>query len=163
MMKKIICIFSALCCAIIFCACGASGKNADTNKIGKAMTSADKSLPDMKTVSSESENAPELFKSISDLDYGKVQSFYLSYSADGSPYEIALISVKDIGDAAECEKSLRAHLDSRLRLYKNYAPENVKKAEKTVILAEGNVSAYIMCDEREAVKKAFLSALRDEK
>ena len=128
-MKRLIAFISAIALLITLASCG-STSNVDINSLKENMISVAKDLPNMKTVTSGDENADTVFKSMSDLDYGKVDSYFLSYSADGSPYEIAAVTVKNSGDVNDFEASLREHIDSRISLYEDYAPEYVKAAQK---------------------------------
>ncbi|MBO4289676.1 MAG: DUF4358 domain-containing protein [Lachnospiraceae bacterium] len=123
--------------------------------LSKAMCAADPSLPEMSRISSSDTNAADLFTYFSKLDYEKVEAYYLCYAAKGTAEEIGVIALKDAKDADECKKSLEAHLQDRINLYKTYAPEQVKRAEKTTIFAEGRYVAFIMCDEQKAVTEAF--------
>ena len=94
------------------------------------------------------------------MDYSKIESFFLCYSSDGSPYEIAAVTVKDKGDIKALEESLNDHIKNRIQLYRNYAPENVDKAEKAIVLTNDATAALIMCDKRDEVKKAFENAFK---
>ncbi len=158
-MKRIIAIILLLATMTAAASCS-SGGNVDFNSIKENMVSSAVSLPEMKTISDESERAETLFSSLSKLDYEKVEDFFFTYSADGSPYELAAIRLKRADDLPECEKSLSEHIKSRVSLYKNYAPENVEKAEKAQVISGENVAALIMCDNPEDVKKAFYSAVK---
>ena len=133
--------------------CGSKG--VDFNSLKENMMSADDSLPSMKTVSDKSENAETLFKSLSDFDYSGIESFFLAYASDGSPYEIAAVKLKDAGDLEKLETTLNNHIGDRVRLYKNYAPEYAKKAEKAIVISKDNIAALIMSDKSDEVKKAF--------
>ena len=66
----------------------------------------------MLNASSAEENAEENFKHISDLDYSKVDSYFVSYSEEGLADEIAVIAVKDPQDVKEAKESLDDHRDA---------------------------------------------------
>ena len=119
------------------------------------MLSAAPSLPEMKSVSDESENAEELFAYLSDLDYGKVEHFFLSYSATGLADEIAVITVKKTADAELAKTSLENHLKSRIQMYGQYSPDQVPRVENAELFIRDQYVVLIVCDEADAVKKAF--------
>ena len=155
-MKRVILIITAICVLLAFTACSAQpASDIDVIGTGKAMVDADENIPAMKSVSSESDDAAGLFASLSDMDYGKVASYYLAYAADGTAYEIAIVALKDTADVKECEKSLQAHIESRIKLYKAYTPEEVPRAEKAEIVTRDNCVALIMSDNNPAVKAVF--------
>lgn len=136
-------------------ACSSGAESADVKAIGKSVVKAAGKLPEMLTVGSDSDEAETLFKSVSDMDYDKIAGFYLSYSADGTAYEIAVIEVKDENDIKELEKSLGAHLSSRINLYKAYSPKQTAQAEKAEITTSGKLCALIMCSDTASAVKAF--------
>ena len=143
------------------CGCGAKEKT-DTRKatvpmadLRTGMLDAATSLPDMKSVSDESTDAEELFAYFSDLDYGKVEHFFLTYSAAGLADEIAVIAVKDAADAAQAKASLESHLKSRLQMYTQYNPDQVPRVENAEIFVKDRYVVLIVCDEADAVKAAF--------
>ena len=127
--------------------------------LSKAMCAADDTLPEMSRISSSDTNAAELFSYFSKMDYEKVDAYFLSYSAAGTAEEIGVIALKDEKDADACKKSLDDHVQDRVNLYKTYAPEQVQRAEKAVIVTAGRYVALIMSDKKDAVTEAFLSFL----
>lgn len=120
-----------------------------------AMLKADDSMPEMLSVSSSDTDCEESFDYLSDMDYSKVESFFLAYSADGSAYEIAVICLKTEADVSECKTSLESHRDSRVRTYENYLPNDAKQAKDTEIVSNGRYVAFIMCKDTKSVKNAF--------
>lgn len=123
------------------------------------MLKADPSLPEMLVASSADKHPEELFKYLSDIDYEKVDGFFLAYAADGMAYEIAAVILKNNADVSECESSLKDHVKGRVELYKNYAPEEVAKAKESRIVTVGRCVALIMCDNKTAVESAMKQAL----
>ena len=123
------------------------------------MLSADKSLPEMKTVTDKDENAADLFGYLSDFDYDKVEAYFLSYAADGQSYEIAVVALKDADDAEALKSTLKKHCKNRVNLYQSYAPDQVRRAEAAELAVSGGYVALIMCDDQEAVKKAFQAGI----
>lgn len=121
----------------------------------KAMLAADPSLPEMTAVSSADDKADELFAYLSDIDYSKVDGYFLAYAADGMAFEIAVVALKDAADIPELEQSLARHVEGRVNLYKSYAPEQVAPAENAEIVTSGRYAALIMCGDQAAVKTVF--------
>lgn len=128
--------------------------------LGKAMTSADETLPEMTNVNSNAENAQELFAYVSDMDYEKTDGFFLSYSAEGKADEIAVIAVKDATNVTEAETSLKDHLDSRVKLYTQYDPSQVQRANSALVFTSGRYAVLIICDNSDKVKEAFEDFLK---
>ena len=89
------------------------------------------------------------------MDYGKVDKFFVSYSNEGSADEIAVIALKNASDAQEAEKSLKKHVQERINVFSQYAPDQVKKAEKAITFKDGKYAVLIICDKQDEVKKAF--------
>lgn len=121
----------------------------------KAMLAAEPELPEMMAVSSSDENADQLFTYLSEADYAKVEGYYLAYAADGSAYEIAVVCLRSAEDTAEMEASLKTHVDGRVSLYKNYAPDQMEQAKAAKIVTRGRYVALVMCKAQDAVIRAF--------
>lgn len=168
-MKKTICLLLAL---VLLCAgCARPETPTETEPdaapmvslydLRRAMLDAQPGLPDMTAVSSSDENAGELFAYLSDLDYEKVEGYFLAYASDGkTANEFAVVCLKDPADLPALEASLKAHVQGRVNLYKSYAPELVQQASEAEIVPEGRYAALIMCEDRAAVKEAFLAGVR---
>ena len=136
-MKKIISVMLALV-VLLQCGCGGT-KTSDTVSmydLRQTMEAADKSLPEMLNASSADENAADQFAYISDLDYGKVDSFFLSYAKEGTADEIAVVAVKDVNDIDEAKQSLETHRQNRRKLLDQYEPEEVKRIDDGLVFAK---------------------------
>ncbi len=169
-MKKLICLL--LAAALLLAGCAGPAKKAEDEtteatpmvsmyELRKAMLEAQPDLPDMTAVSSSDEDAGALFAYLSDLDYEKVEGYFLAYSSDGkTANEFAVVCLKDAADLPALEASLKAHVQGRVNLYKSYAPECVKQASEAEIVTEGRYAALIMCEDLAAVKAAFLAGVR---
>lgn len=122
-----------------------------------AMEGADTGFPSMLNASSVEENAEENFKYISkDLDYSKIESFFVSYSEDGEyADEIVVIVMKDRADMKEAEACLKKHRENRYKLYEQYQPREMKRVEDGLAFTSGRYAVLIISDNRDAVKKAF--------
>lgn len=154
-MKRIICAVCALVMALSLCACGEKTQKIDMYELQKSMVSADKSLPEMKISGSWDENAEKAFSYISDMEYNKIHGFFLAYAADGMAYELAVVQLKDKSDAGAMEDSLNEHVQTRVRMYKTYEPEQVQRAENAVVKTVGDCVLLIMCDSPENAETAF--------
>lgn len=154
-MKRIICVICALVMALSLCACGEKTQKIDMYELQKSMVSADKSLPEMKISGSWDENAEKAFSYISDMEYNKIHGFFLAYAADGMAYELAVVQLKDKSDAGAMEDSLNEHVQTRVRMYKTYEPEQVQRAENAVVKTVGDCVLLIMCDSPENAETAF--------
>ena len=159
-MKKIISVMLALV-VLLQCGCGGT-KTSDTVSmydLRQTMEEADKSLPEMLNASSADENAADQFAYISDLDYGKVDSFFLSYAKEGTADEIAVVAVKDVNDIDEAKQSLETHRQNRRKLLDQYEPEEVKRIDDGLVFAKDQYAVLIICDDASAVKAAFEKAI----
>ena len=120
-----------------------------------AREAADDTLGEMLSADSNEEDAEDLFAYISDMDYGKVDKFFVSYSNEGSADEIAVIALKNASDTSDAEKSLKDHVQDRINVFSQYAPDQVRKAEKAITFKDGKYAVLIICDKQDEVKKAF--------
>ena len=154
-MKRIICAVCALAMCLSVCACGEKTQKIDMYELQKSMVSADKSLPEMKISGSWDENAEKAFSYISDMEYNKIHGFFLAYAADGMAYELAVVQLKDKSDAGAMEDSLNEHVQTRVRMYKTYEPEQVQRAENAVVKTVGDCVLLIMSDSPENAETAF--------
>ena len=168
-MKKLLCLLLALLLLPVGCAKPGPEPTSETETapmvsmydLRKTILEAQPDLPEMSSVSSSDENAGELFTYLSDLDYEKVEGYFLSYASDGkTANEFAVVCLKNTADLPALETSLKAHIQGRVNLYKTYAPELVEQAGSAEIVTEGRYAALIMCEDRAAVKAAFLAGVR---
>ena len=169
-MKKLFCLLLVLLLVLTGCAKPAENPEPETETaapmvslydLRKAMLDAQPGLPEMSAVSSSDENAAELFTYLSELDYEKVEGYYLAYAADGkTANEFAVVCLKDAADLPALTTTLKAHVQGRVNLYKTYAPELVEQASAAEIVTVGRYAALIMCEDRAAVKAAFLAGVR---
>lgn len=159
-MKKIVSVMLALV-VLLQCGCG-NTKTSDTVSmydLRQTMEAADASLPDMLNASSAEEDAEDSFSYISDMDYDKVESFFLSYAKEGTADEIAVVAVKDANDVDEAKQSLEAHRQNRRKLLEQYEPEEVKRIDDGLVFAKDQYAVLIISDDAAAVKAAFEKAI----
>ena len=160
-MKRVLSCILLLVCLLLLGAC----KNEQTPDVSlydlsRTMLSATE-FGEMNYVSSSDDAAKDLFTYISDMDYEKVNRFFLSYAKDGkgNADEIAVIEVKDKADLDTAVKSLNAHLQKRINLYRTYDPTQSAKIEKGEVFTEAGLAILIVSEDNAAVKSACVSAL----
>ncbi len=162
-MKKIISlVLTMILCAGALCACGQSNEttNVSLYDLSRVMLDATE-FGDMTYVSSADDGAGDLFTYISDLEYDKVAQFFLAYATDGkgNADEIAAVQVKNKLDLDAAVKSLQAHLEKRVNLYRTYDPTQSAKIEKGEVFTENGLAILIVSDDNSAVKNACINAL----
>lgn len=148
---------------VLLCGCG-TGSSAGTDTVSmydlaQKMEAAESSLPEMLYASSADGNAKEQFTHISDMEYDKVDSYFVSYSKEGKADEITVIAVKDPADVSEAKESLVRHRQSRIKLLNQYEPKEVKRMEDGLIFTKGQYAVLLICDHPDAVRKAFEDAV----
>jgi hypothetical protein len=160
-LKKAALIFLAALTLFAIASCQKAGtpeapeKAVSMYDLRAAMCAADPTLPEMLYASSSDSDPAKLFENISDVDYEKVESFFVAYAADGKAYEIAVVCAKDAADTSEIKTSLLRHVASRAETYRNYMPDQTKKAEDAEVFVSGRYAVLIMCDKKDEVRKAF--------
>lgn len=154
MKKKISILLLAL--TLFMCGCGSeTGKTVSMYDLRQTMEKADSGLPEMLNASSSEDDAKKLFENISDMDYSKVESYFVSYSKEGKADEIAVIAVRNPADVDAAKKSLEAHKEDRYQLLNQYEPEEVKRIEDGIVFSQGQYAVLIICDDKDSVRKAF--------
>ena len=157
-------IFLLLLAAALFSACGekkpenagnVEDKPVSMYDLRSAMCAADESLPAMLYASSSDSDPADLFANISDVDYEKIDDFFVAYADDGKAYEIAVARAKDEADVNEIKDSFLAHVAERVNTYSYYMPDQKAKAEAAMVFTSGRYAVLIMCDNADAVKTAF--------
>ena len=152
-----------LCLVPVFLsACGKKHSQADVSMydLYQAMClNSGNTFSGMKYASSSDTCPEELFRNISEMDYGKVEDFFICYAADGTGNadEVAVIHVKDRKDVSEAKASLEKHLEYRKSLYRTYDPSQSEKLEHAVTAVNGSTAALIVAEHPKAVEKAFRS------
>ena len=159
MKKKLLVLCTVFACFL--CGCQENKTTVSMYDLRQAMEAADSSFPEMLYASSAEDDAEDLFTNISDLDYKKVDSFFVSYAKEGGKAdEIAVIAVKDSADRKEDKKSLEAHKENRRKLLDQYEPEEVSRIKDGVIFTSGQYAVFIVSEKSDAVRKAFEEAVK---
>lgn len=126
----------------------------------KGILEADDTLPDMSTVNSSADNAEDSFAYLSDMDYQKVDGYFLAYSSEGKADEIAVVCLKEEKDVAEAKESLEKHKAGRISLYKTYDPDQVDRAQAGEVFSQGPYVVLIISDGAEKAKEAFRQGIQ---
>ena len=161
-MKK---IFLVLVCVLatlgIFSGCSKNSENSeeksvDMEELRKSMTEDEKFLlPDLLTVSDKDDVGGNLFTYLSAVDYSKVDEYFYSYSSEGLADEIAVVKVKSKEDVTLMKESLQEHMNSRIKLFKNYDESQVETAENAIIVTHDKYVALIVSKQNGSIKEAF--------
>lgn len=167
-MKKPYLIFLSLIFFLfVLCSCGNtkaepkesknSEKTVDTTALMNRMLSDVKNLPSMDTFTSEDKDAQSTFEYLCDLDYIKVNSFRITYSAEATADEIFIIELKDANDAETAKEALKARKETRHTAFNTYLPSEVNRVDAGLIASYGKYVTLVICDNPQASVDAFLA------
>lgn len=137
------------------------GKDVDVSALGEAMQGADPTLPEMAVATSGGEQAAADFTYLSSLDYGLVEEYYYAAADAGTAEEIAVIKLKDAGQAAAMMDSLHKHVEQRQGTFREYDPSQVPLTEQAVIIREGRYVALIVCEKNGLVQNVFRDSFKE--
>ena len=149
----------ALLVALLLGGCAREETTVSMYDLEKQMLAADATLPEMNSVSGSSENPETLFAYLSDLEYQKVEQFFLAYSKEGKADEIAVILTRDEQDTEAARESLERHVQSRQKLYDQYDPDQAVRVKNALVFTRGRYAVLILCDGGNAVREAFEAAV----
>lgn len=148
---------------LLLCSCQQPAPSTDSavsmSDLQKTMLAADASLPEMLSVDSSTGDAARLFTYVSELPYDKVKSFFLSYSATAKADEVAVVMVKNAGDAEAAAATLRTHVQKRIQLFEQYEPDEAARAEKAQVFTQEQYAVLIISENAQAIKTAFENAI----
>ena len=163
-MKKIDGKWAVFCCILLLaaaiCGCGAKetvqekGVAVDMQALQKSMLAADTTLPEMKVATSDDEQAELNFTAFSDFDYDRVQSYFYAYAADGGSQEVAVVELKEAGDAAVLMNTMQDHLEDRRGALTAYAPDQLPLVDHAVIKQKGQLVAMIISEKSGLIQQA---------
>lgn len=137
---------------------GEEQKSISMYDLNKAMMAA-ASFPEMRNASDTDKDAQDSFSYLSEMDYEKIQHFFLSYaSTDGDTEEVAVIQVKDEQDLEEAVKSLEDHLESRIKLFGQYEPKKVQELKEGEVFSDGLYAVLIVHKDKDKIKAEFKKA-----
>ena len=115
-----------------------------------AMEAADPDLPEMLNASSAEKDAEDKFSHISDMDYKKVDSYFV------------VIAVKDKADVDEAKESLTKHQQDRYHLLQSYEPKQVSRIQDGLIFTKGQYAVLIITSHNDDVRKAFEDTIKSK-
>ncbi|MBQ6263142.1 MAG: DUF4358 domain-containing protein [Clostridia bacterium] len=163
-MKKVLSLLAAVLAVLFAVGCGGGTKVRDVSMfdLSRAMLGAAE-FGEMSYVSSADDNAEDLLSNVSDIEWGKVRSFFIAYATEGmgNADEIVVIAVSDPADVAEAEASLRAHLESRRAIYATYDPTQSGKLEEGTVFTVDNLAVLTVTGDNGAVKDALDKFISD--
>ncbi len=155
---------------VFVCSCGESedNKKEENKKTGytskevyDAVSNAMKDMPDMTTVSDESDDAKNLFLVFSELEYDKVEDFVFCYSTTGLADEIIVVHLKDSGDIEELKEDLQERLESRKSTFEVYNTEEGSKFQGATVLVEDNCAVLLIGNQAQNGKFEFDKLFKD--
>lgn len=163
--KRIACLALAALLLASAWGCGSraedAGKDVDLTALMDAMVAADPTLPEMIYVTGEGDQAASDFTYLSDLDYKLIDGYFYVCADAGTAEEIAVIKLKDAGQAAAAMSSLHRHIEARQGTFREYDPEQLPLTEKAVIIREGRYVALIVCEKNGLVQNVFRDCFRE--
>ena len=122
------------------------GKDVDMAALAQAMLDADPTLPEMAAASGSGEQGAADFTYLSNLEiYKLVDEYYYAAADAGTAEEIAVVKLKDAGDAAALMDALH----------------KVPLTEGAVIVREGRYVALIVCQKSGLVQNVFRDSFRE--
>lgn len=125
-----------------------------------SMLEACKDFPDMLCVSDEDDKAEDNFSYVSDMEYDKVEHYFLGYSKEGKADEIVVLALNSGDDVDDAKKTLEDHRDSRVKLLEQYEPEETARVKDAMIFTEQQYAVMIISNDNDAVKKAFMDMVK---
>ena len=132
------------------------GKDVDMAALAQAMLDADPPLPEMAAASGSGEQGAADFTYLSNLEiYKLVDEYYYAAADAGTAEEIAVVKLKDAGDAAAMMDSLHQHVEARQGTFREYDPAQVPLTENAVVTREGRYVALIVCEKNGLVQNVF--------
>ena len=164
-MKQTTCL--ALAAVLLAAVCGCApqsedtGKNVDMAALMDAMVAADPTLPKMIYVTGEGDQAAAYFTYLSDLDYELIDEYFYVCADLGTAEEIAVIKLKDAGQAAAAMDSLHRHIEARQGTFREYDPGQIPLTENAVIIREGKYVALIVCEKSGLVQNVFRDSFKE--
>lgn len=125
--------------------------------LSQAMLAVHKDPSGMAYASSADDDPAGKLAYVSDIEYEKVESFFISYAKDGkgNSDEIVVIAVKDEADASQAVESLKAHIRKRISLYSTYDPDQVKTLEQAEVFSYEQYAVLVVAENGSEIVKAF--------
>lgn len=158
-LKRVLCLtLAALALAGAWGCASSAGPDepaVDPGTMVQAMLAVDTTLPEMVERSSSDDSAKDNFFYLSDLDYGKVDSYCYAYADGGTAEEMAVVKLKDKSDAAALMESLHEHVKTRQGTFEEYDPEQVPLTENAVVTSQGRYVVLIVSKKNGLAQNEF--------
>lgn len=150
-------ILSAVLLCGLFVSCGDDAEEISMYDLNKALVGFTSEPDNMKYASNSDSNPQDLLAHVSNIDYGKVKAFFISYAADGTGNadEIVAIQVKKKSDLNEAAATLKTHLETRKTLYAAYDKSQLPKLEKSKVFTRGTLAILMVADDSDKMEAAF--------
>lgn len=150
-------ILSAVLLCGLFVSCGDDAEEISMYDLNKALVGFTSEPDNMKYASNSDPNPQDLLAHVSNIDYSKVNAFFISYAADGTGNadEIVAIQVKKKSDLNEAAATLKTHLETRKTLYAAYDKSQLPKLEKSKVFTRGTLAILMVADDSDKMEAAF--------
>lgn len=157
-------LLSTILLCAIFTACGDDAEEISMYDLNQALVGFTGDPENMKYASSSDSDPEDLLSHVSDIDYGKVKAFFITYAADGTENadEIVAIQVKKKSDLSEAALSLKKHLETRKTLYAAYEKSQLPKLEKAKVFTRGNLAILMVADDSDRMEAAFYNFFKSK-
>ena len=157
-------ILSAVLLCGLFTGCGDDAEEISMYDLNQALVGFTGNPEDMKYASSSDSNPQDLLAHVSNIEYGKVKAFFITYASNGTGNadEIAAIQVKKKADLNESAESLRKHLETRKTLYAAYDKTQLPKLEKAKVFTRGTLAILMVADDSDKMEAAFYAFFKNK-
>lgn len=158
MKKRLFMIFASIILSVGICGC--ANKSEDNEKEAQstqqqktkdmvADISSKLTVPEMigngsKDDVSKDQTPEDVFTYLCDIDYDKIDEFYISYASDSTAEEVFLIRLKDKSDVDMAKEELQARVERRKYQFQVYKPEEVSKFDDAKVESKGNYVLLII-------------------
>ena len=158
-------ILSALMLCGILVSCGDDAEEISMYDLNKTLVAFTGDPDNMKYASSSDANPQELLAHVSNIEYGKVKAFFITYAADGkgNADEIVAIQVKKKSDLNEAAASLKAHLETRKTLYAAYDKSQLPKLDRAKVFTRGTLAILMVSENADKMEAAFYDFFNNQK
>lgn len=159
--------FAAIFCAVIFLvSCRSESESSKTARdVLDAVFETQSDFPEHSVIYSLDESGAQRegwedeFEILFDFDAEKVSDYAIVYSSALTADEIAVVKLDSSSDANDFESAAQAHIENRLRDFRNYGPDETAKLENAIIDVSGSFCIVIVSEQASEAQDAFKNAL----
>lgn len=97
-------------------------------------------------------DAMDVFEFLCDIDYEKVDEYYISYASDEenpTVEEVFAVKLKDEADVDSAKEELNARIDRRKTQFSTYKPEEVPKLNNAKVEANKNMVILVISNDAQ--------------